>query len=414
MMIQEHMPVRFPADWPGDGAIDLARHDLPHASSTTEWWYFNSHLVAPGGRAFSIFAAFFRAVSKVYRDGRVELGHSLTWGLTDVERHEYLARSYVDSRAPRIGLERIKEGRGAKDPRLNRAMAEALESDRVPLPDRMFPGEVTVALESLRLDFGHCRLEKLEEGRYRLFASADGPRGPVEAELIFVAKKGAVRHGDNGLVRGVHGEDMFYYFIPRCEVAGHLCLEGSRLPLSGSGWYDHEFGRPPPGREVHGARSGNDFDTVAWNWLSVQLDNGTDVSLYELIRTDTKMTIGRCAVLVDAKGKRSAFSDFTLVPSREWTSMRTFERYPTRLALSIPAARLLLELRATVDDQEIVTAISKPAFCCRASACAAAATSNAAASVRSRGSTTSSNASVRPCAPRSARSPRSISTESTR
>ena len=32
------------ADWPKAGPIDLALHDLPHASSTTEWWYFNGIL----------------------------------------------------------------------------------------------------------------------------------------------------------------------------------------------------------------------------------------------------------------------------------------------------------------------------------------------------------------------------------
>src|SRR5688572_14377941 len=49
-----------PPDWPTDGPIDLARHDLPHASSTTEWWYVNSHLTAADGRPLSLFAAFFR------------------------------------------------------------------------------------------------------------------------------------------------------------------------------------------------------------------------------------------------------------------------------------------------------------------------------------------------------------------
>lgn len=359
-MIQEQELSRFPADWPApDGAIDLGVHDLPHASSTTEWWYFNSHLVGPGGRAFSLFAAFFRLVIKVHPDGRAEYAHSLTWGLTDVENQEHLARSFVDASAPRIGLERIRSGRGSKDPRLNRAIVESLEKDRVPLPDRMFTGEVKVGLDSLHLDYGPCRLDKLGEGRYRLSVSADdAPRGPVKAELTFTAKKRAVRHGENGLVRGVHGEDMFYYFVPRCEVSGHLSLDRTRLTVSGSGWYDHEFGRPPPGRE----KNHRSDDAVAWNWLSAQLDDGTDVSVYELVRTDTRVSVGRCAVIIDPAGKRSAFSEFALTTSDEWTSMRTFERYPTRLALEVPAAHLSLALRATVPDQEIITAMSKPAF----------------------------------------------------
>ena len=35
---------KFPADWPVAGRIDLAVHDLPHRSSTTEWWYLHAHV----------------------------------------------------------------------------------------------------------------------------------------------------------------------------------------------------------------------------------------------------------------------------------------------------------------------------------------------------------------------------------
>ena len=39
-----HLATGAPADWPGPGPIDLDLHDLPHASSTMEWWYVNTHL----------------------------------------------------------------------------------------------------------------------------------------------------------------------------------------------------------------------------------------------------------------------------------------------------------------------------------------------------------------------------------
>ena len=349
-----------PADWPPDGPLDLGRHDLPHASSTTEWWYLNSHFVGPEGRRYSLFAAFFQVVSKVHPDGSVEYAHSLTWGLTDVERREYIARSYVDESAPRIGLERIETGHGAKDERLNRAMTEALKKGRVPRPDRMLVGDITVSPEALRLDYGSCRLEKRDDGRYHLFVSADD--GPLLADLVFTPTKGAVRHGDNGLVRGVYGEDMFYYFIPRCEVVGTLSVGGERAPVSGLGWYDHEFGRPPPGRAQAAQETRRDFDLMAWNWLSIQLDDGSDVSVYELSRTDSKTAVDRCAVIVDRAGQRSVFSDFNLETSDDWQSTRTFERYPTRLRLEVPRAHLRLDLRAAFGDQELVTVMSKPAF----------------------------------------------------
>ncbi len=353
-------PVSRPSDWPHEGPIDLAVHDLPHASSTTEWWYVNTHLQSATGRQFSLFAAFFRVKTKQHPDGGAEYAHSLTWALSDVERQDYVPCSLVDAAAPKLGLEKVKRGQGAKDARLNRGVTEVLERNQVPRPDRFFPGAVSVATDRLALDFGGCRFEKLDDGRYALrVVNDDLRRGRVEAELVLTLRKPPVRHGDEGVVRGVHGEDMFYIFVPRCDVSGHLLLDGARHELAGQGWYDHEFGCPPAGKP---ADAQTDQGVVAWNWVAAQLDDGTDVTVYDLVRAETGESAGRWAVLSDPDGRRRAFRDFTLTPTASWSSTRTFEAYPTRWALEIPGAQLALEVVAAFADQELVTVISKPAF----------------------------------------------------
>ncbi len=35
-------------DWPCAGTIDLDLHDKPHATSATEWWYYNMHFTGDG------------------------------------------------------------------------------------------------------------------------------------------------------------------------------------------------------------------------------------------------------------------------------------------------------------------------------------------------------------------------------
>ncbi len=350
----------FPDDWPAAGLVDLATHDLPHASATTEWWYVNAHLTAADGRAFSLFAAFFRIINGKRFDGSFEYAHSLTWAITDVSQGEYLARSFVDANAPAIGLERIKQGQGAKDERLNRAVTEVLQKGRVPLPDRFFPGPVNVATDRLSLDYGGLRFEKTVAGEYHLLlGSPEGPRSPLGAELTLVLEKPPLRHGDDGVVRGVHGEDMFYVFVPRCAVKGALTLDGVRVEVSGQGWYDHEFGAPPKQRE----EKKTDLGVVAWNWVSAQLDDGTDVSVYDLVHSETKISQGRWAIVCGPDGKSRSFPEFTLTPKgKPWRSVRTFECYPTSFALEIPAAGLSLSVDAEFGDQELVTVISKPAF----------------------------------------------------
>jgi predicted secreted hydrolase len=49
-----------------------------------------------------------------------------------------------------------------------------------------------------------------------------------------------------GGVAQSNDEIMFYYYVPRCAVIGHVVIGGtSRRVLEGLAWYDHEFGGLP-------------------------------------------------------------------------------------------------------------------------------------------------------------------------
>jgi geranylgeranyl pyrophosphate synthase/predicted secreted hydrolase len=372
---------RFPADWPAHGPIDLSIHDLPHSSSATEWWYMNSHFETGGGRRVSLFAAFFRIVKGRHPETKaVEYAHSVTWALSDVDGRAYFADSRVDPAAPKMGLERIKKGRGSQDPRLNRAISEILERGRVPTPDRIFDAPVFVNERKLELDFGGARFDKLDDGRYQL--RVENKRAGVGADIIFAPQKPPTRHGDDGVVRGVNGEDMFYYFIPRCDVSGTVRLDGRDTPITkGQGWYDHEFGGPGepqttktdadgkiveperagPSGEAGGAERSERTD-IAWNWAAVQLDDGTDISAYSLVRVADSKILHQWAIVSEPSGAWLAHKDMTLAPLNKWRSTRTFYDYPTRWRLTIPSARLDVAIDSAFDDQEFITTISKPAF----------------------------------------------------
>jgi geranylgeranyl pyrophosphate synthase/predicted secreted hydrolase len=344
------------ADWPEKGPIDLAVHDLPHRSSATEWWYLNAHLESADGRPLSLFAAFFRIIKGKDDAGQPTYAHSCTWALSDVGAKSYLAQSRVDPSAPQMGKERIEKGRGSRDPRLNRAMLEILNKGRIPEPDKIFDGPVHVGTRKLELDFDGSRLVKNDDGSYSLSL-------PV-CQLTFRPEKPVTRHGDDGVVRGPSGEDMFYYFIPRCAVSGTVTVGGRELPLKkGQGWYDHEFGGPRP--TADGAAAETDLTEkerpdVAWNWASVQLDSGDEVSAYALVRIADGKILGQWAIHIDAAGYRHDYHQLDFVPSEAWRSTRTFYDYPTKWRLRIP--NIDLTLTASFADQEFITCISKPAF----------------------------------------------------
>ena len=80
--------VEFPlykADWPPKHRpLDLALHDLPHASSLIEWWYYHAHLTAADGTPFCVFGALFQL-----KLGGETLSHVHASLLIEGKRHVY-------------------------------------------------------------------------------------------------------------------------------------------------------------------------------------------------------------------------------------------------------------------------------------------------------------------------------------
>ncbi|PSB01521.1 polyprenyl synthetase family protein [Merismopedia glauca] len=346
-----------PDDWPGEGPLDLKIHDLPHRSSTIEWWYVNSHLVTVDGREFSLFAAFFRSLEEV---GEPTLEpvycHSLTWALIDASEQKYYRESLLDPRTPSIALKKMEKDFQSTDPFLKKALREVLEQGKVILPDRLLKKNAEVSTEELKLDYDGNRFVKLTAECYQLKLS--DREAMVSCELLLTLKKPPARHGDNGVVQGTTGEGMFYYFVPSCQVEGTLTLAGRTLEVkTAKGWYDHEFGRPEDGQNSARTKS-----NVAWNWIAVQLDNGYEISAYDLIDIDQDKSCGHYAIVIDPEGNWECHREFIFKPLENWSSSRTFESYPIRWLLEIPDVDLFLTVEAAFPAQEFVTIISHPGF----------------------------------------------------
>jgi geranylgeranyl pyrophosphate synthase/predicted secreted hydrolase len=344
------------ADWPGPGPIDLAVHDLPHASASLEWWYVNSHLRAAGGADYSLFASFFRVRSGTdEKTGAAWFTHFLTWALTDVRQRKYHGTALLDPAAPEIAVRGIDEGKLREDPRLCRALREVFARGRVPLPDQLLRRPAVVAADRLSLDMDGNRLVRRDDGSYALRLWDDWLG--AGCRLTFTPQKPAVRHGEDGVTLLDSRREMFYYFIPRCAVTGMVHVGGRAVEVErGSGWYDHEFGGST--EEVLTGPLSSDF---SWNWLSAQLDDGSDLSVFEIVETG-KSGAERHAILVGPDGSRRLFPGVSLEPLSTWTSSRTFQDYPDRWRLRVPEAGVELTVEAEFPAQELLTVLSPPAL----------------------------------------------------
>ncbi|MFY2563129.1 polyprenyl synthetase family protein [Corallococcus terminator] len=346
-----------PTDWPGPGPIDLELHDRPHASSGLEWWYVNAHFAVEDGRPFSVFAAFFRHPWS-QRGKPKTWAHSVVWGLTDVVGRRYHATSLLDPRTPELVLRWLDSHPESREGIARRALREILRRGHVPLPDQLASHSAHASEDRLELELEGNRLRRGQGGRYEVVL-VDRTRD-VQVQLHFQPEKPPIRHADDGVVHGHEGEEMFYYFIPRCRVEGTLHVEGRAWKTrKGTGWYDHEFGAA--GRsEEDGARGSS---LSAWSWLSGQLDNGVDLSGFTMFgQAPPHRPLGQRLLRIDPRGGRRETLDFQLQPTAHWTSLGTFSEHPVSWALDAPDFALHLHIEAELPGQEVITLLSLPSF----------------------------------------------------
>jgi predicted secreted hydrolase len=116
------------------------------------------------------------------------------------------------------------------------------------------------------------------------------------------------------------------------------------LPVTGKSWFDHEWASNQLGE-----------DQVGWDWISLHLDDGSELMLFQLRKKDGSRDEHSSGTSIGADGSATpiGISDFTLDPVEFWTSSETGGKYPIAWRITIPGRQLELDLRAAMPDQEL-------------------------------------------------------------
>ncbi len=156
--------------------------------------------------------------------------------------------------------------------------------------------------------------------------------------------------GPNGYSRKGAGPSSAsqYYSFTRLAVTGTLRVDGRERRVRGEGWFDKEFGS-------------NQLEPqqVGWDWLSLQLDDGRELMLYQL-RDREGAADWRRGTLVAADGAVTFLGsrDWQVEAAGNWESPATGTRYPERWRVRVPGAQLELEVIPRLAAQENVGARS--------------------------------------------------------
>ncbi len=97
-----------------------------------------------------------------------------------------------------------------------------------------------------------------------------------------------------------------------------------------------------------------------WDWFAIQLDDGRDIMIYRLRRSDGTIDPFSSGTIVERDGSARQLSrdDVVLTVLGHYTSKKTRARYPSRWRIAIPSAGIDVIVIPSLEDQECVAAHS--------------------------------------------------------
>jgi predicted secreted hydrolase len=94
---------------------------------------------------------------------------------------------------------------------------------------------------------------------------------------------------------------------------------------------------------------------IGWDWFSVQLDDRSELMLFQIRREDGSIDPFSSGTWIAADGSTSKLDleDFQISVQDTWRSPHTGATYPAKWKISVPSKNLSLELVPLLQDQEL-------------------------------------------------------------
>ncbi len=127
-------------------------------------------------------------------------------------------------------------------------------------------------------------------------------------------------------------------------TAGTIRLGEKSYQVSGLSWMDHEF-----------STSALSEGQVGWDWFSIQLDNGSELMVFQIRRQDGSVDPYSSGTLINPDGSAIHLpkESFTIAVEDSWRSPRSRAEYPAQWKVSVPEYGIQLEILPYLADQEL-------------------------------------------------------------
>ncbi|MCP4538674.1 MAG: LysE family transporter [Chloroflexi bacterium] len=294
----------------GPRTFDFPADYGPHPNYQTEWWYYTGNLETADDRHFGYQLTFLRRglVSHIERQERAS-----DWAADQV----YMAHfAFVD----------VADGQHRAFERFSRGAAGLAGTTAIPHH---------VWLED-------WSVEETEPDVVWLHAA----QGGLAIDLLLTDRKGPILQGDGGYSqKGPEpGNASYYYSKTRLDSSGTVKVGTVLYQVEGSSWMDHEF-----------STSALAPDQVGWDWFALQLDDGSELMVFQIRKTDGGVDAFSSGTLIapDGNTRRLSHDDFEIDVGDTWRSSRSSATYPARWMVTVPVADLMLEIEPYLVDQEL-------------------------------------------------------------
>jgi predicted secreted hydrolase len=285
-------PIRLPAD------------AAMHKKWPNEWWYVTGHLRDAAGNHYGFELVTFKFGNARQIDPllRVNTLYRIDLALTDETHKRFFSR--IEYIVPSAGK-------------------PILSTSRLML--RMVGSNASLSVDTVGVkDLAYHLVDRMPGGAIDLTVRTTRPP-------LLEGGKGLEQIGDGY---------SYYYSLTNLATTGTLTLHGRKMAVTGLSWMDHQWGR------------WSWLGQPGWDWMAIQLSNGTSLSLVNFIsgprRSAKSATIGFPA------GSQLFTRDATMIPrTKTWISPRTHITYPLAWKVRIPAIGLDAEVTTTVPNQEM-------------------------------------------------------------
>lgn len=285
------------------------RDHFNHPEFQTEWWYYTGNLKSTDGHRFGFELTFFR--HGVDRDPKM----AGSWDVRDL----YIAH---------LALSDLDGGKFLHAQRTNRAG----------------PGLAGVSDADGRIWNGNCQVLWQQDAQ-----ELQAVDQRFALRFTMRSAKAPVMNGENGVSQKAPGPGRASHYISltRLNTTGEIQLAGKAFKVVGTAWMDHEFFTHQLGE-----------DQVGWDWISVQLQDDSELMLFNIRRKDGSIDPYSAGTFVDARGQTTHLrtDQFRLEPAGEpWASSATHATYPMRWKISVPKFGIALECSTLLRTQELTS-----------------------------------------------------------